>query len=175
MKISGATNAMLDQLADVFGQLKNEMFIEPLDLLTGSSIGKHARHIIEFYDCLLKGLASGIIDYDTRERKQILENDVNEAINHIRSIQQTIGIYEGEENKELQLSSSITLKNKILVPTNYHRELVYNIEHCIHHLAIIKIALHYYYPFVQIPPDFGLAFATVKDQQQKKLEKLNSD
>ncbi len=35
------------------------------------------------------------------------------------------------------------------VPTNFEREMVYNIEHAIHHMAIIRIALQHEY--IHIP------------------------
>ena len=47
------------------------------------------------------------------------------------------------------------------VPTTYFREVVYNTEHAIHHLALIKVAL------IEMKVDlvsdnFGMAYSTIK-------------
>jgi hypothetical protein len=39
---------------------------------------------------------------------------------------------------------------------------VYNVEHAIHHMALIKVGLKEVCPAVKIPADFGVAVSTVK-------------
>ncbi|HEX8061527.1 MAG TPA: hypothetical protein VF473_11360, partial [Cyclobacteriaceae bacterium] len=47
------------------------------------------------------------------------------------------------------------------VETTYYRELVYNLEHAVHHMAVIKIAIRST-TLIDIPVDFGVAAATIK-------------
>jgi hypothetical protein len=51
--------------------------------------------------------------------------------------------------------------------TSYNRELVYNLEHAIHHMAIMKIAVDNAFPQVQMPENFGVAYSTIRYQQQQ--------
>src|ERR1041384_5772438 len=46
-----------------------------------ASIGKHYRHVIDHFECLVRGLRTGIIDYDNRERDLKLETSVDAARN----------------------------------------------------------------------------------------------
>jgi hypothetical protein len=53
----------------------------------------------------------------------------------------------------------------ISISSNYHRELLYNLEHCIHHQALLKVAL---LPMknIKIDADFGVARSTVAYRNQ---------
>lgn len=42
---------------------------------------------------------------------------------------------------------------------------MYNIEHTIHHLALIKVGLKLVYPDLDLPNHFGVAPSTIKFQQ----------
>jgi len=53
--------------------LSDEVYSSPLDILSGSSIGQHMRHIVEFYTCLLSQQQGQIINYDLRARNQLIE------------------------------------------------------------------------------------------------------
>ena len=52
-----------------------------------------------------------------------------------------------------------------LIETNYYRELMYNIEHCIHHQAIIKIAL-LNFGKTEIAENLGVAKSTIEYKKQ---------
>lgn len=43
-----------------------------------------------------------------------------------------------------------------LIPTNYFREIAYNLEHAIHHMAPIKIGIHEVADLV-LPAGYGVA------------------
>ncbi|MFX8938071.1 hypothetical protein ABTN00_20695, partial [Acinetobacter baumannii] len=44
-------------------------------------------------------------------------------------------------DKSLQLISEYGIDNQVIVATNYYRELIYNIEHAVHHMALIRVAI----------------------------------
>jgi hypothetical protein len=50
----------------------------------------------------------------------------------------------------------------VTIDTNSTRELVYNIEHAVHHMAIMKIGIREIASYVKLPSDFGVAASTVR-------------
>jgi len=48
------------------------------------------------------------------------------------------------------------------IKTSLDRELVYNIEHAIHHMAIIRIAIENEFDSVSIDKHFGVAYSTIR-------------
>jgi hypothetical protein len=42
------------------------------------------------------------------------------------------------------------------------REITYNIEHIVHHMALVKIGIKEVCPYVVMPPEFGIAVSTIK-------------
>ncbi len=56
------------------------------------------------------------------------------------------------------------------IPTNFYREMVYNIEHCIHHQALIKVALNEMEANHLINKNFGIAPSTI---QYREIQNIN--
>ncbi len=52
----------------------------------------------------------------------------------------------------------------VSIPSNYRRELLYNLEHCIHHQAMIRAALQQY--AVEVGAGFGIAHSTLEYKKQ---------
>jgi hypothetical protein len=44
------------------------------------------------------------------------------------------------------------------------RELLYNLEHAIHHMALIQVAVRQAFPALTLPAHFGVAYSTVQHQ-----------
>ena len=117
-------------------QLTNEEFTTRIPQLSDATIGEHMRHIIELFDCLLSNYNLGIINYDDRKRDIRIQSDVNFAISMLENQLDSIE----KPNKELSLVHGCN-SNEEPLTTNYYRELLYNLEHSIHHQALIKVAL----------------------------------
>jgi len=49
----------------------------------------------------------------------------------------------------------------MIVETNYYRELIYNLEHTIHHMALIKVGINEV-SCIAVPEGFGIATSTIK-------------
>lgn len=64
------------------------------------------------------------------------------------------------------------INQQINVESSYCRELIYNIEHCIHHQAFIKTAL-FSIGKTEIEENFGVAKSTI--QYRKKINSLYTD
>lgn len=167
------TDEIISQIIDVATKLSNEEYSRPLSLLHGSSIGKHVRHIIEFYDCLLGGYETGIVDYDAREHNALLENDKMLAVKTLTETQEKINNY-SEKPLMLSVNFSDQAEKANFISSSYERELIYNIEHVVHHAAIIKIALKNSFPQVIVPDNFGIAYSTVRfNKKQQEEETLH--
>lgn len=146
---------VLDKLSHFLAQLKSHDFSDISPVLKTSSIGQHVRHILELYDCLLSQYESGIVCYDDRKREKRLETDVNLALVKIKEIQSSIRLHD----KELLLKMAVETDFET-IRTSFNRELCYNLEHCIHHQALIKIACNSL-DYISLPVSFGVARSTI--------------
>ena len=161
MSLKTATHEIFGQLIDVIGQLDNEDYACPLNVLSGNTIGKHVRHILEFYDLLVGSYHTGQLNYDRRERDLLLEISPDEAILRIRRI--NFAIQHFDLNRPLHLEAELSAR-PVQILSSYDRELLYNIEHAIHHMALIQIAVRDAFLHIVMPPNFGVAYSTVQHQ-----------
>lgn len=163
MDIRKQTFQILNQVAELINQLSSEQYAKSLPVLSDNSVGKHTRHVVEFYQCLLNGLSGGFVDYDKRERNILLETDRNYTQEAIKAI---INYIEIIQDNSLQLN--ISYGDRIsTINTSIFRELAYNIEHTVHHLAIIKIGIQIHFPEMSLPENLGVAHSTIKYQQEQ--------
>ena len=153
-------NKTLNELTSLLQQLSNEDYIKPCDELSNSSIGQHARHIIEMFQCLENQYVSGSVNYDKRQRNYQIETDTNYAIECTANILENLE----KENKVLVLQQMID-QEELLIESNYFRELLYNLEHCIHHQALIKVGV-LQLKHLQIDSNFGVARSTIEYRKQ---------
>ena len=150
----------LSENIELLRQLTNEEFMQKNPELSNATIGEHMRHIIELFGCLLENYDYGLINYDDRKRDVLLQTDKNEAIAIIEKYLLEID----KPNKPLSLTHNCFSSIELL-QTNYFRELIYNLEHSIHHQALIKVALHNL-PHIKIPSSFGVAPSTLEYRKQ---------
>lgn len=150
----------LYQIVDLIQQLSNEEFCKKHSELSEASIGEHTRHIIELYQCLLQNYENGCINYDLRKRNILIQTDVKEASKSIENLIISIE----KENKNLTLTQGEN-SNQLTIETNYYRELLYNLEHSIHHQALIKVVLQKF-KHVKVSNDFGVARSTIEYRMQ---------
>lgn len=162
MTLSQAATDILDQLAGLVKQIHENDFNRPSEALNGSTIGQHIRHTIEFFLCFESGYKAGLINYDKRGHDKLLESDKALALAAIRQAMQFVQTL--EEDKALTLEAGYDLVNEefLVVDTNTNRELVYNIEHAVHHMAIIKIGIRQIAPYIKIGEGFGIAASTLR-------------
>lgn len=163
MQLFVAVKKSIQQLTDALDQLTAEQYSAASANLSGSSIGQHTRHIIELYQCLLNGYEQQYVCYDDRKRDVRIETDLAFAkqslLNIATSVErediqlQLAGVYDEEAQEQLQLS------------TNYYRELLYNYEHTIHHMALIRVGLKEA-GATSIAENFGIASSTIRHREQ---------
>jgi hypothetical protein len=143
-------------------QLTQEQYVKPCKTLFNASIGQHVRHIIELFQSLLSGYEEGIVNYEHRKR------DVNIETNKEFALQLLKNIYENVDkpNKGLTLTTCYDehSSDTMNVITNYHREVIYNLEHAIHHMALIRIGVNEVSD-IKLSENFGVAASTIKHQK----------
>ena len=146
-------------LSDTIQQLTNVQYQQPCAQLSGASIGQHCRHVIELFKELLTGYEIGTVNYEKRQRDLILETNLDQAIIQINDILNRIQ----KPDKNLQLICTVDQeKNELFqLSTNYLRELIYNLEHTVHHMALIRIGIREL-TNLEIPESFGVAAATIQ-------------
>jgi hypothetical protein len=143
------------EIIEVLQRLDDFSYIQPFPMLSNATIGEHTRHIIEMYQSLIHSYEIGIVNYDKRARNKTIETDRAFAIEQIEKLLASIE----KPNKSLALQQGIT-EITLEIETNYERELLYNLEHSIHHQALIKVAL-LQLQSVEIPENFGVAQSTI--------------
>lgn len=167
-QLTQAACTILNQLSDAVRQLTDKEFATPSRVLSGSSVGQHLRHTLEFFICLEQGLTNGIINYDKRGHDRLIETDRDLALEVIDRIHSFV--YTRATDKDLILEASYNGEGLVSVNTSYFRELTYNIEHAVHHMAIMKIGVREVADRVALPADFGVAASTLRYREEQLAE-----
>ena len=153
-------NKTLNELLDLLSQISDNDYSCPCHELSDSTIGEHTRHIIEMFQCLENQYENGVVNYDIRKRDYLIQTNTDFAQKCILQILNQIE----KPNKSLQLQQIID-GVELLIDTNYNRELLYNLEHCIHHQALIKVAV-IQSETIKIDENFGVARSTIEYRKQ---------
>jgi hypothetical protein len=159
MLIPSINNA-LSELSKLLKELSKDDYVSPCSGLSNATIGEHTRHIIEMFQCLNNQYESGIVNYDLRKRDYLIQTDTDFAE---KSIQEIVANLD-KKNKNLQLEQIVD-GEELLIDSNYNRELLYNLEHCIHHQALIKVAL-LQSESIKVDANFGVARSTIEYRNQ---------
>ena len=150
----------LNELVSLLNQISNDDFTSPCKGLSNATIGEHTRHIVEMFQCLENQYESGVVNYDKRNRDYRIQSDTNFALQCITEIKVQLE----KENKGLVLQQIVD-GEELRIDSNYFRELLYNLEHCIHHQALIKVAV-LQLEHLEIDEDFGVARSTIEYRKQ---------
>ena len=163
MQLQQAVNNVFVQLADTLQQLSQDEYIKPCNTLFNNTIGQHVRHIIELFQCLENGYDVNLVNYEKRKRDIEIETDKELAGRSLQDIYAKLS----RPNKELLLEAAYDehSQDPITIPTNYYREIAYNLEHTIHHMALIRVGINEVAQ-IELPEDFGVASSTVKYRKQ---------
>lgn len=150
-------STILKEQQHLLQKISLENYTFPIASLDGSTVGGHTRHIIEFLEILLNSYFSDRINYDERKRNLELEENPQKAVEIISKILSGINL----PNKNLILHQTIG-NISLEITTNFYRELLYNIEHCIHHQALIKVAFNEMKMSHLLNKNFGVAPSTIQ-------------
>lgn len=151
-------NHQLNHLKALLRKLNIEQYTYKSKYLANATIGGHTRHIIELLQCAVNGYSNNFIDYVNRSRNLVLEYDMNEALLAMEKLSSIAHLSD----------KAVTLfcEDDTTIITTFYRELVYNVEHIIHHLALIKVSLVELEAVYLIDENFGYAYSTITYKQQ---------
>jgi len=171
MTLTQATESVFHQLTNLLENIDDQKYSNSLEILNGNSIGKHVRHIVEFYECLCNcSSEKSTLDYDLRKRNLVYETNTNEVIHQLEVLlQQLKSIQNVKRNVDLYFLTHPEENQKTSISTTIERELAYNLEHTIHHMAIIRIAVNIHFKEIYMNDDFGIAPSTIKYLNSNKL------
>ena len=162
MQLHHAVKTVTTQLADSLEMISDVQYSRPSSHLGNATVGQHVRHIIEMFQCLLEGYDTGRVNYEQRKRDQRIETDRLHAIGLLMSIHEALE----RPNRHMLLEGAYHDDSEAVMTfeTNYLREVVYTLEHAIHHMALIRVGYHELTD-LELPETFGVASATVKHKR----------
>ncbi|HKO81171.1 MAG TPA: hypothetical protein VJU78_12285 [Chitinophagaceae bacterium] len=151
------------QLTASLHQLTNTEYTQPSKILFNASIGQHVRHVVDLFLCLENGYETGIVNYEKRKRDYKIETDKDFAIQLLKDIYHRLE----KPNKDLVMETEDyeNTSGTILISSNYYREIAYNLEHTIHHMALIRVGINEVSSVV-LPDEFGVAYSTIKFRKE---------
>ncbi|MES1160266.1 MAG: DinB family protein [Bacteroidota bacterium] len=164
MELVQAVQKVFGQLAASLCQLRPEEYAQPSQALSGHTIGQHVRHIIEGFQCLDNGYEQGLINYEKRKRDQAIENDPVLACRLLDEI--LTGLSRPDRPLVLEASYNEGSPRPLALSTNFYREIAYNLEHTIHHMALIRIGIRDNGNDLALPEGYGIASSTLQYRRE---------
>lgn len=162
MPLQEAVRHTFVQLSGSLELMTQEEFVKPCMHLSNSTIGQHVRHIIEMFQCLELGYETGTVNYELRKRDQQIETNREEALAALQTVFD--GLQKADKALVLEGVYNDHGDTLLKIPTNYYREIIYNLEHTIHHMALIRIGIRELKQ-IELPEGYGVASATVKHKR----------
>lgn len=158
--LSAAVTAACGQVQTLLAQIDGETYRDAK--AAGGSIGGHVRHLVNFFECLLKQGPTGRIDYDMRERRPEIETDPIAASAAIDAI---VAAFEAGAldamPAALEMRESLPgLDDRPWTPSSPARETAFCVSHCVHHLALVRAAAET--AGWRAPDGFGVATSTLR-------------
>jgi len=160
--IEAAQDVLLQGLGLLF-ELGDHTYSRAVRAPYNASIGQHYRHVLDHFQCLIRGLRSREINYDARERNARIESEVTYAsiltCDVLRSLK---GWDEKTLNSQCKVQTSVSYSSTPTgtVDSNVARELSYCVAHAIHHYAIMRLICTEL--GINVPAEFGYAPSTFK-------------
>ncbi|TCS41382.1 hypothetical protein [Reinekea marinisedimentorum] len=124
-----------------------------------ASIGEHTRHILDHYRAVKIGISNDCINYNLRTRDSDEESDALIAESQINSLIVWLSNLE-YKSKPIELVSEISVNATLneTLASSLERELLYLINHSIHHLAYAALAAKTL--GISVPNHIGVAPST---------------
>ncbi|MEM6491691.1 MAG: hypothetical protein AAF684_07325, partial [Pseudomonadota bacterium] len=128
----------------------------------GGSIGGHVRHLVNFFECLVKQGPTGRIDYDLRERRPEVETDPLAADQALSAIVAAFerGVLDAMPPVVEMRESLPGLDDRPWTASSPARETAFCVSHCVHHLALVRAAAET--AGWTAPEGFGVAASTLR-------------
>lgn len=156
---------LIGQGVDLVASLDPEVYRRNTHAHFTSGVGRHFRHVLDFYERMLMGRDS-VIDYESRRRDERIEVDPDFAIRAGRTICGAL--------REIDAPSPVRVRTEcrdadgvaVEADSTVERELAMLASHTVHHYAIIALILRI--QAVSVPENFGVAPSTLRYLASRK-------
>jgi uncharacterized damage-inducible protein DinB len=158
-----AAGALADCLAELAAVLERvsdlDYVVKPPGGVSGA-IGAHVRHCLDHVNAVLDPGPDGVVRYDGRRRHPTLESDRRVAAATLRrSAERLEALTRETADAPLVLESQVDRQGRcVQVISSLARELVFVLQHTIHHQALVALLLAG--RGVAVPHTFGYAPST---------------
>lgn len=157
----------LERMGRLIERLTDEQYVASQTPCT-NGIGAHVRHILDHYDAFFNGLATGSIDYDSRQRDKETECKRDIAKLRVRSAQSQLQALTAKampESLNVCMDCGSAVSARLATQSNALRELQFLVSHTVHHDALIAAAV--LAMNVQPEAGYGIAPSTLRHQRQR--------
>jgi uncharacterized damage-inducible protein DinB len=166
MPLRNATCEALDQVVALVKLTRHQYTAEPGAGL--SPIGTHIRHIVDHFWALQCGLESQYVDYNRRHRGTRIETDPDMATQALLALRTwVLSITRQPVTFTVVSETSISREQTAQTTSTLERELIYLINHTVHHIAYTTLLARSLN--IDIPEHFGLAPATATHLRHKAV------
>lgn len=150
--------------------LSDEEFSRTDSYHMGCSLGAQLRHIHDHYTCLLRGLESGVVDYENRPRCKDIETERTVAI---RAFEDVMAALQRIPTSRAVAPLAVQIHTGALAGadngahgSSVLRELQFVLLHAVHHYALIALELRA--RGLSCDADFGVAPATLAWRERQR-------
>jgi hypothetical protein len=160
-KVGATADAILCQCAGFIAAVPADHYARPAATISGGTIGKHARHVLDHFRAALTTPASDPIDYDCRNRGTLVEDEAGAALDEIASLRAIVQSLDTQAmNTEVIARVMLTGCGETAdLGSTLGRELFFATHHAIHHHAMMKAIGREF--GIEAPEGFGTAPSTI--------------
>ena len=157
---------LLHQLFDLIGALTDEQYARAPVGVVESSIGGHVRHNLDHIEALLRGLRTGAVSYDHRDRGTAVERDRGAALDKILRLERELTAFPWADAPPAVALSALVAPDlpPVVAATSAERELAFVVSHTIHHNALIRVMAKLI--GAAVAAEFGYAPSTIADKRR---------
>ena len=131
----------IHRIGSFLGSLDKALYVQPLPVISGGTVGQHVRHVLEFYSCILLDSKDDLICYDGRKRDLKIENDNTFALHVSEQLMLALQTIMIDKKVCVRVNYDDANQHDVYLKSTLFRELAYALDHSIHHQAIVKIGL----------------------------------
>ena len=158
---------LLRQLSALIETLTDDEYTRKPVGVVESSIGGHVRHDLDHIAALLRGLPTGDVCYDHRDRGTDVERDRGAARDAILRLEGELLAFAWDDLPRVVTLSALVAPDlpPVLTSTSPERELAFVVSHTVHHNALIGVMVKLL--GAEVPADFGYAPSTLTHRKAR--------
>lgn len=156
MELHKTTQLILLQLVGLLENFPDKHYRKSLEVIADASVANNMCTILRTYRNLIHGMERGEIDYNRKCAESGWELNKQLAVDSLRSIIHELDKW--PDTAEIKVTSDIGCMESHKLKTNstYGRELLFCMEHTIHHMVVMKTGVYIQWPEVEMPRNFGM-------------------